>query len=37
MLPDSGWISVYLKNEKYVDRVIKLLRRSYDIAVEQKI
>jgi predicted DNA-binding protein (MmcQ/YjbR family) len=37
ILPDSGWISVYLKIEKDVDRVIKLLRKSYDIAVEEKI
>jgi len=36
ILPDSGWVSVYLKKEEDVDRAIKLLRRSYEIAVEQK-
>ena len=36
ILPDSGWISIYLKKEEDVDRAINLLKRSYEIAVEQK-
>lgn len=36
ILPDSGWVSVYLNEEEDVDRAINLLRRSYEIAVEQK-
>ena len=36
ILPDSGWVSVYLNKEEDVDRAINLLRRSYEVAVEQK-
>ena len=35
ILPDSGWVSVYLNKEEDVDRAINLLRRSYEIAVKQ--
>ena len=36
ILPDSGWVSVFLNNEDDVERAINLLKRSYKIAVEQK-
>jgi hypothetical protein len=36
ILPDSGWVSVYLNEPADVERAIGLLRRSYDIAVKQK-
>ena len=36
VLPDSGWISFYLREESDVGRAIELLRLSFDIAVKQK-
>ena len=36
VLPDSGWISKYLKEPHDVDIAIDLLKRSYKIAVNQK-
>ena len=36
ILPDSGWISFYLRQEVDVDGAIALLRMSYDIAAKQK-
>jgi hypothetical protein len=33
ILPQSGWVSVYLRNKSEVDRAIQLLRRSYEIAL----
>ena len=35
VLPQSGWVSVYLKEPGDVDRAIWILRRSYGIACEQ--
>jgi Luciferase len=35
VLPQSGWVSVHLKDPGDVDRAIWILRRSYDIAREQ--
>jgi hypothetical protein len=32
VLPDSGWVSVYLHDAEDVERGIALLRRSYDLA-----
>ena len=32
ILPDSGWVSVFLRKASDVDRAIELLRRSFDIA-----
>jgi hypothetical protein len=32
ILPQSGWVSVYLRHAGDVDRAIALLRRSYEIA-----
>jgi len=36
ILPESGWISFYLREEGDVDRAIALLMRSYEIALRQK-
>ena len=36
ILPDSGWVSVHLNKEEDVDRAINLLKRSYEIATQQK-
>ena len=36
ILPESGWVSFYLRGEDDVQGVIKLLRESYQIAVKQK-
>ena len=35
VLPQSGWVSVYLNNPGDVDRAIWILRRSYEIARQQ--
>lgn len=35
ILPESGWVSVFLNNESDVDRAIGLLRRSYELALIQ--
>ena len=34
VLPESGWVSIYLHNENDVERAINLLSRSYALAVE---
>jgi Luciferase len=36
ILPESGWISKYLKTPEDVDVAIDLLKRSYELALEQK-
>ena len=36
VLPDTGWISFYLREEGDVERAIALLKRSYAIAINQK-
>jgi hypothetical protein len=36
VLPESGWVSVYLKQATDVDRAIELLRLSFEIA-EQRV
>ncbi len=33
ILPDSGWISFYIKRDDQVEPAIALLRRSYDLAI----
>lgn len=32
ILPDSGWVSLYLRTDDDVDRAIRLLERSYSLA-----
>lgn len=36
ILPDSGWISFYLREPADVERAIELLRISYEIALRQR-
>ena len=36
ILPETGWVSFYLREEADVDRAIALLKRSYEIALKQK-
>jgi hypothetical protein len=36
VLPESGWISFYLRQESDVAAAIELLRRSFEIALRQK-
>ena len=36
ILPDSGWVSFYLRKEGDIRRAIALLKRSYDLALKQK-
>ena len=36
VLPETGWVSFYLRNEEDVQRAIALLHRSYEIALKQK-
>lgn len=33
ILPKSGWVSIFLQNPSDVDRAIRLLRKSYEIAL----
>lgn len=35
LLPDTGWISFYLRESADVEHAIDLLRRSYDLGVEK--
>jgi hypothetical protein len=36
VLPDSGWISFYIREAQDVERAVELLRLSYNLAVKQK-
>ena len=36
VLPESGWVSVWLRGEEDVGRAVRLLRRSYELGVAQK-
>lgn len=36
LLVDSGWVSLYIRETVDVARVITLLRRSYDLAANQR-
>lgn len=36
ILPESGWVSFYIREPDDVDKAIGLLRRSFDLAVNQK-
>jgi hypothetical protein len=36
ILPETGWVSFYLKEEGDVEKAIILLNRSYEIAMKQK-
>ena len=36
ILPDTGWVSFYIRKESDIELAIGLLKRSYLIAIEQK-
>jgi Family of unknown function (DUF5519) len=36
ILPATGWVSFYLREENDVQKALELLRRSYEIALKQK-
>jgi hypothetical protein len=36
ILPETGWVSFYLREDGDVEKAIGLLHRSYDIALKQK-
>ena len=36
ILPETGWVSFYVREELDVERAIALLQRSYEIAVRQR-
>jgi hypothetical protein len=36
VLPESGWVSFYLRQEADVERAIALLRESYELALAQR-
>jgi hypothetical protein len=36
ILPETGWVSFYLRGEGDVEKAVELLRRSYEIALKQK-
>ena len=37
ILPETGWVSFYLRQETDVEQAIALLKESYEIAVKQKM
>ena|SRR5271167_2421175 len=36
ILPDTGWVSVFLRADDDVERAIRLLRRSFSLATDHK-
>jgi hypothetical protein len=36
ILPESGWVSLYLRRAEDVERALELLRMSYDLAARQR-
>jgi hypothetical protein len=36
LLPDTGWVSLYLREAADVDRALVLFRRSFDLAIKQQ-
>ncbi|NOT05126.1 MAG: DUF5519 family protein [Anaerolineales bacterium] len=36
ILPETGWVSFYLREEGDVEHALALLKRSYEIALKQK-
>jgi predicted DNA-binding protein (MmcQ/YjbR family) len=36
VLPETGWVSFHLREPADAERAIALLRRSFDLAVEQQ-
>jgi hypothetical protein len=36
ILPETGWVSFYIRQEEDIQKAIELLRRSYEIALKQR-
>jgi predicted DNA-binding protein (MmcQ/YjbR family) len=36
ILPETGWVSFYLRQEDDIEKAVELLKRSYEIALKQK-
>jgi predicted DNA-binding protein (MmcQ/YjbR family) len=36
VLPESGWVSFYIREPADVERAVELFKRSYELAVQQK-
>jgi hypothetical protein len=36
ILPETGWVSFYIREEPDIDKAIELLRLSYDLAIQQR-
>ena len=36
ILPDSGWVSFYIRQPEDIKLAIELLRESYELAIRQK-
>ena len=36
ILPENGWVSMYIRKEDDVQNAIRLLKESFDIALEQR-
>jgi hypothetical protein len=36
ILPETGWVSFYVRQETDVEQAVTLLRESYEIAIKQK-
>ena len=36
ILPETGWVSFYLREEADINKAIDLLKRSYEIALKQR-
>jgi hypothetical protein len=37
ILPESGWVSIYLRNDENVNKAINLLNRSFEVALQQRM
>ncbi|SRR5581483_3020126 len=36
VLPETGWISFYIREQGDVDKAVELLKRSYEVALRQR-
>ena len=37
ILPESSWVSIYLRNDEDVNKAINLLNRSFEVALQQRM
>ena len=36
ILPETGWVSFYVREDPDIERAITLLKRSYELAIQQR-